>query len=353
MWSLYIFGIEFFKLFYCFMMYCVVGWIWETCYCSVKDGKLVNRGFLNGPVIPIYGCAATGIFLAFFNGAMISLATEKSWKSYLVVFILGAFVASALEYVTSYTMEKMFHAKWWDYSDIPLNINGRVCLPASLFWGLASIFLVKILHPFVLGLIDKMPRDKFEPAGYALFGLFLVDMVATVVATIELDRKITAITLLRKELNDISESLHNAEIKLRTSFKDKYNETTVGGAVSRTTDRIDATIAFTVDGVEQKLGEFDDARKDGIEEIDKVLAANKERTDKMIEENKLRAEKILKGMRGFQKYTIKRLMKAFPNMKPTGDRSGSLAMITTYLSGIRKKIGKDKRGEKSVNKPEV
>lgn len=341
MWSLNFLGIEFFKLFYCFMMYCLVGWIWECCYCSVKDGKLVNRGFLNGPVIPIYGCAATGIFLAFYNPVMVNLATEKSWQSYVTVFILGAIVASALEYITSFSMEKMFHAKWWDYSDIPLNLQGRVCLPVSLFWGLAAIFLVKVLHPLVLRLIEAMPREKSEYAGYAIFALFIIDIVATVVATVELDRKITALTRIRKELGGLTDTIHNAEIKLRTEFKDKFNETTVGGAVSRTTDRLDATIAFTIDGVEQKLGEFDEARKENIEEIDKALMENKQRTDKLMEENKLRAEKILKGLRGFQKYTVRRLTKAFPNMKPTEGRSGSLAMITSYLSDIKGKVKKN------------
>lgn len=343
MWKVSVFGIEFFKLFYCFMIYCLVGWIWETCYVSIKDGKLVNRGFLNGPIIPIYGCAATGIFLAFFNPVMMNLASEKSVKSYIIVFFLGAVVASALEYITSFSMEKMFHAKWWDYSNRPLNLNGRICLPVSMFWGLASIFLVKLLHPQVIALIDKLPRETAENIGYFLLVLFVADVLMTVIATVELDRKITAITRIRRELTDITDALRNFEIKLRNGFRDTFGETLVGDAVSHTADRIDATLAFTAEGVDRQISEMMDFRNKSIDEIDKVLAENKERTDKALEENKVRVENVLKSIKGFRRYTAKRLMKAFPNMKPLGDRTGSIAMIASYLSDVRGKINKNIR----------
>lgn len=342
MWNFNVLGIEFFKLFYCFMFYCLVGWIWETCYVSIKDGKLVNRGFLNGPVIPIYGCAATGIFLAFFNPAMIELATETTVISFLVVFLLGAVVASALEYITSFTMEKMFHAKWWDYSNRPLNLNGRICLPVSMFWGLSSIFLVKLLHPFVVRIIDVLPRGVAENIGYVLFALFVADVILTTTATIELDRKITAITRIRKELIEIADSLRDFEIKVRTGFKEAFSETIVGDAVSHTADRIDARVAFTVEGVEQQISDIKDFREKSIGEIDKVLAENKERTDKALEENKARAEVVLKSIKGFRGYTVRRLMKAFPNLKPIGDRNGSLAMVASYLADVKKKVNNKK-----------
>lgn len=119
-----------------FIIYCFLGWIWETCYVSAKQKKFVNRGFLHGPVIPIYGFAAMTVLFA----------TMPFKDNLLLVFISGFLAASALELVTGITMEAIFGVRYWDYRRYPLNIRGYVSLPTSTVWGLFSILMVRFIH---------------------------------------------------------------------------------------------------------------------------------------------------------------------------------------------------------------
>lgn len=213
MWNFSILGIELYRIFYLFIIYGFFGWIWESSYVSLKERKPVNRGFLNGPIIPIYGAGAMLIFVLFYNSMMINLIEHDSVKNYLIIFLVGMLAASVLEFVTSYAMEKLFHAKWWDYSDIPLNVQGRICLPVSLFWGALSIVLVKILHPMVSRWIAFIPRLLGEVAAYIILVLFLSDLVITVAATIHLDKKTNAVQKLREEVYEYIYGLKLYEAK--------------------------------------------------------------------------------------------------------------------------------------------
>lgn len=135
-----------------FMIYCFLGWIWETCYVSIKQKKLINRGFLHGPVIPIYGFAAMSV-----------LSATLPFKAHLwAVFIAGFLAASAMELVTGITMEALFGVRYWDYRRYKLNIKGYVSLPTSTVWGLFSVLLIKFLHTNVESLVLGMNQLTTE-----------------------------------------------------------------------------------------------------------------------------------------------------------------------------------------------
>lgn len=122
-----------------FMIYCMIGWIWETCYVSIKIRQLTNRGFLNGPFLPIYGFGAIAILFA----------VLPVRHNLALVFLLGTMAATLLEYVTGYAMEQIFHARYWDYTNDFANVKGYICLKSSIAWGVASILLIKCIHaPF-------------------------------------------------------------------------------------------------------------------------------------------------------------------------------------------------------------
>ncbi len=106
-----------------FFLYSFLGWAQETVQCSIKEKRFVNRGFLNGPICPIYGCGALLIFNLLLP---IQRGIASPWLSVPLVFLCGALIASVLEYVTSWAMETLFHSRWWDYSDKKWNINGRM-----------------------------------------------------------------------------------------------------------------------------------------------------------------------------------------------------------------------------------
>lgn len=154
-----------------FLWYCFIGWVWESCYVSIKEAarakkwKWVNRGFLNGPALPIYGFAAI----------VILIATIPVKDNIAHIFCFGALAATLLELVTGSAMERMFHVKYWDYSNMPLNFHGYICFFVTLFWGMLSILLVKVIHVPVESLILQWPSLLCEILAFLLLAVFAVD----------------------------------------------------------------------------------------------------------------------------------------------------------------------------------
>ncbi|MCI5971193.1 MAG: putative ABC transporter permease [Oscillospiraceae bacterium] len=157
------------KYFLYFILYAVIGWIYESILCSVTSRKFVNRGFLNGPYCPIYGA-----------GALLNILILGKIKNPVLLFFSSAILTCSLEYITSYAMEKMFHARWWDYSDSKFNIKGRVCLLGAVVFGMLSVLLILFIHPFVSKYIDSAPRFLLHIASGTLFAIFTADCVVTI-----------------------------------------------------------------------------------------------------------------------------------------------------------------------------
>lgn len=154
-----------------FFWYGFLGWIWESCYVSVleswqnKKWKWVNRGFLHGPIVPIYAFAAISILLA----------TIPVKDSTIKVFVFGALAATILELVTGSAMERLFHVKYWDYSNFPLNFKGYICFFVSVFWGVLSIFMIRVIHVPVERIMLRLPQMVCEVLSLILLVLFVYD----------------------------------------------------------------------------------------------------------------------------------------------------------------------------------
>lgn len=130
-----------------FFIYCFFGWCFESAYVSLCEKKPINRGFLNGPALPIYG-----------TGALIMLYVTIPFKEdYIKMYFAGAISATALEYCTGAAMEKIFKVKYWDYSTKKFNINGHICLSSTIAWGFFTIFLVKVIHTPIENTVTKIP----------------------------------------------------------------------------------------------------------------------------------------------------------------------------------------------------
>lgn len=134
-----------------FFFYSAAGWLLESVYCSIGEKKIINRGFLTGPLCPIYGTAAIVMAVLIYNPFK-----DKP----LLVFLLGIIFCDIVEYITSYVMEKLFAARWWDYTYEFMNLNGRICLKHSLYWGVISVVFVKTIHPAVERLYEKINGRK-------------------------------------------------------------------------------------------------------------------------------------------------------------------------------------------------
>ena len=155
--------------FFWMLLYSVIGWIYESILCSVKNQRLINRGFLNGPYCPIYG-----------SGALLIILVLGKLRNPVLLFLLGALLACSLEYVTSYLMEKLFHARWWDYSERKFQLGGRVCLLGAVVFGAFSVLLVLVLHPPVSRMTAAIPDGIFHAVSAVLFLLFSADCFVTI-----------------------------------------------------------------------------------------------------------------------------------------------------------------------------
>jgi uncharacterized membrane protein len=159
-----------------FYFYCFLGWIWETCYVSVKKGEWVNRGFMRGPFLPIYG-----------SGAIVVLIFTLPYRTNAeLVFLVGMVSATVLEYFTGVAMEKMFHVRYWDYSNQKINLNGHICLTSSIAWGVFSVILTLYGHTPVEKLAFGMNTNLMEIIVFAITVYFSIDMYESIREAINL-----------------------------------------------------------------------------------------------------------------------------------------------------------------------
>lgn len=164
-----------------FFVYCFVGWVWESCYVSVRKHQWVNRGFMHGPLLPIYGSGAV----------IILLMTIPVRENLGLIFLLGMVGATTLEYCTGVCMEKLFKVKYWDYSNYRFNLNGHICLRVSIGWGVFSILLVRGLHLPVEYLVLKIPDNAAQLAAYILTVAAAVDFTQSFNEAMDLREIIT------------------------------------------------------------------------------------------------------------------------------------------------------------------
>ncbi|MBR1571947.1 MAG: metal-dependent phosphohydrolase [Lachnospiraceae bacterium] len=174
------------KYFVYFIFYSFLGWIYETIFCTIKGGKWENRGFLFGPICPIYGVGADTMMIILdvvhhYTGG----GFEFTWWQ---IFIIAFFGSIVLEYVTSYVLERKFHAVWWDYSNIPLNIHGRICLPASLGFGFGGLLVVYFIIPRSVGLGSNIPPLAMEIMSLVFMALLAADLTLTVSALTDFEK---------------------------------------------------------------------------------------------------------------------------------------------------------------------
>ena len=163
-----------------FSFFGLVGWLFESTYCSVVEKCWCNRGFLFGPICPIYGAGAVGA-VAVFGNPVVSAALPPAW----IIFLVCAVGASAIEWVTSVLMEKAFGTVWWDYSDLPLNLDGRICVPAATLFGLGGLAIVYVALPLIRAVNAAVAPLVFEVVALILMALLAADTTLAVCALTE------------------------------------------------------------------------------------------------------------------------------------------------------------------------
>lgn len=220
-------GISLYYIISWFFIYSFLGWVWESSYVSVKMRKPVNRGFIYGPLCTIYGMGAVCVYLIL----------KPFDENLLILYIGGVLVATLLEYITGWLMEKIFHTRWWDYSRNKFNVQGYICLGSSAAWGFFTLLLFKVLHPFVswitglypeyigkiiLTVVSVMYGIDFGVSAFAAFDLSktfakVEDMLEELTGYLQNSKLYETGTEIREKLDNVRVHLKHQEIGNRLS----------------------------------------------------------------------------------------------------------------------------------------
>lgn len=188
-------------LFLYFVFYSFLGWVMETCYCSVNERRLVPRGFLYGPVCPIYGA-----------GVLLMILFFTPLKRNLVLFyVVAVVVMSSWEYFVAWLLETTTHVKYWDYSNFRYNLKGRICLWVALVWGVLSYLVIFYIHPPIEARFAEIPSVLKYALGSVLLAVLLTDAAFTIRHLALVSKLVVGVTALNEELQ-VQLSLGKAEL---------------------------------------------------------------------------------------------------------------------------------------------
>lgn len=326
-----------------FFIYAFLGWCMEVSFAALVSGKFVNRGFLNGPVCPIYGF-----------GVVIVLSCLEPLKGSLLPLFLGCvLLTSALEWITGFVLEKIFHQRWWDYSGEPFNLGGYICLRFSIAWGFACLFVVKILHPSVLLFIRVIPHTL----GLVLLGIFAaimaVDLAATVRTIAKINRNLGQIDALAAKIkqasNEFGENLADKVLDAAekgADWKEEFSE--------RTEDWKDG-LAELKEGLEDRRDGFleglsdlkeglEDKRDDFLEGLSDLKEGLEDQWEERQLDQALRRAELQEDLEQLRRrlseamdshiFGQHRLLRAFPKMRSL-DHSQALEQLRRRLEQLR------------------
>ena len=289
---------NFYELLWIFIIYAFIGWCTEVGYAALNTGKFVNRGFLNGPYCPIYGC-----------GVVIVVAVLTPLKENLIILFIGSFLlTSVLEFITGFLLEKVFHNKWWDYSNLPFNIKGYVCLKFSIYWGLACTFIMDIMHPIIYKFITIIPRILGIVLISVFMGVFVVDVIITVATILKFNQRL-------KAMDDIAKRIHNIS------------------------DEIGERVYENVTIVDSKQKEYKLALEENLMEISSEVTYRKDQLTEEWEKKQKEKEELLaryKELLEQKNAGFRRLLKAFPNMV-SRNQNDMLQKYREYLASRKNK----------------
>jgi hypothetical protein len=271
-----------------FLVYSVIGWVTEVIYQAVSKGIVVNRGFLNGPVCPIYGFGSLFVILL-----VKALGLDhSSFTADAQVFLLGMLLSTMLELIGGYTLLTIFHARWWDYNSKPFNYHGYICLEFSIIWGFGILVVVRRIQPFVEAVFGDIATSTF---GIILLLIayiaFISDFAVSVLITLGLNKRITRLDDMKKSMTEFSDSL----------------STRIGVDAISAKEKVDAYRAESP----SFEAEIRDAAADRRVEVAKEL-------EDMKRDYELAREEFYKKMRKTKFFGTGRILKSYPDLRIVG-----------------------------------
>lgn len=273
-------------IFLMFFIYGFLGWCLEIAFCGIKEGHFVNRGFLNGPICPIYGV----------GGAVVILCLTPLKKNIILLYIFSVILTSVLEFLTGYVLEKIYHVRWWDYTEEKFNLRGYICLKFSLAWGIVCTALMYFIQPVIYeSLIYKIP-SVVKTIFVIVFGvIIIIDLIATINTLKHLRMRLKKIDEIGKRLHELSEELGEniyERAERIDGLQDKFSEDErIRKLISEAKERREES--------EQIIEDMKDKIKDELNErrveSEKRFAELRDKYEKQLAERKLLQNRILKS----------------------------------------------------------
>ena len=334
-------GFSLYQVFAYFLIYSCLGWCLEVIYAAVTTGNLINRGFLNGPVCPIYG----------FGMVIVLFALTPLSHSLLLLYLGGVILPSALELVGGWALYKLYHTRWWDYSDYPFNIGGYICLEFSLLWGVGTLIVMKLVHPIIADAVALIPPLVGLILMFLLYVLYAADTIATAFAASDLARDLDALEKVADSMHAVSDAMTellgtNAMAmdqkmdESRLQFKLAAAEARDNAAKLNAREAAAAMRAKADEAMEAAKRASQDAKLNASEAANAVKLAAKgtaERTaellrlEQLAEELQARSEELRsRTQRATPHFGKRRMLRAFPKLKH-GAQNRSLDTLREQL----------------------
>ena len=334
-------GFSLYQVFAYFLIYSCLGWCLEVIYAAVTTGQLINRGFLNGPVCPIYG----------FGMVIVLFALTPLSHSLLLLYLGGVILPSALELVGGWALYKLYHTRWWDYSDYPFNIGGYICLEFSLLWGVGTLIVMKLVHPIIADAVALIPPLVGLVLMFLLYAIYAADTIATAFAASDLARDLDALEKVADSMHAVSDAMTellgtNAMAmdqkmdESRLQFKLAAAEARDNAAKLNAREAAAAMRAKADEAMEAAKRASQDAKLNASEAANAVKLAAKgtaERTaellrlEQLAEELQARSEELRsRTQRATPHFGKRRMLRAFPKLKH-GAQNRSLDTLREQL----------------------
>ena len=310
-----------------FLLYSFFGWCIEVAYHAVRNHKIINRGFLNGPVCPVYGF---GVLLVFFleSWVLIRSGSQTGELPLPVLFLLGMFLATFVELVGGFALDKLFHARWWDYSGMPLNLHGYICLRFSLIWGLAIVLVVRLFDPLVTErLMGLLPLRVERWVLLGCYLLYLTDFIVSVMLVLQLNRELKELEEIRTSIRHLSDSLSLVvgEGTFLASDVMKGAEERLGEKLGRAEEigpspaNLECTTDSDDDNLLETRDEFEEKKEKVIlqykENVSQTRQAAREKRAQALAQLIQRREAWHERFQRRSHFTLRRVMKAYPRFR--------------------------------------
>ena len=284
-------GMSYYQIFSYFIIYSFIGWCVEVVFHAVRYGRVVNRGFLNGPVCPVYGF---GVILVF--GVLNIIATSFSPTGGVasipipILYVLGLLLTSFVEFMGGFLLDKFFHARWWDYRNEKFNIGGYVCLKFSLIWGAGIVLIVRVFHPMLIEQnLNRFPEQIGRWILVVMYAAYVTDVIVSALTMMKLNQQLAELEELRQSMRVVSNTLSYVlgegtfvtEDLIRRGEDRAYAHATAADSMNTLETRDEFDVKY--DALQASMNEKREALQASVDETREAIQAGMDETREVIE----------------------------------------------------------------------